>query len=81
MPMLALRLDATFLGLPFSDFSGAFKDWQFISSVLVLNFDLLSTRFFGPLLSPWSWLLTQALAQWWQRMRALDTAGSTLMVP
>ncbi|NLZ97684.1 MAG: arsenic resistance protein [Micrococcus sp.] len=165
MPMLALLLYATFLGLPFSDFSGAFKDWKFMSSVLVLNFvvvpvvvwivsrivaqdhvvlvgvlcvlltpcvdyvivfaglakgdsqsllaaapvlmivqlmllpvylwlflgsGFIASIEFRPFVDAFLWIivvplvlaaLTQALAQRWQRMRVIDAAGSTLMVP
>ncbi|MDN6359059.1 MAG: arsenic resistance protein, partial [Yaniella sp.] len=38
VPLLALLLYATFLGVPFNCFGAAFKDWKFMSSALVLNF-------------------------------------------
>src|SRR5699024_8399793 len=38
VPLLALLLYATFLGVPFNRFGAAFKDWEFMSSALVLNF-------------------------------------------
>lgn len=38
VPLLALLLYATFLGVPFNHFGAAFKDWKFMSSALVLNF-------------------------------------------
>ena len=38
MPLLALVLYVTFLGMPLANVTAAFKDWKFMASVLVLNF-------------------------------------------
>lgn len=40
-PMLALLLYATFLDIPFGRIGRAFKDWRFLSTVLVVNFFLV----------------------------------------
>ena len=37
-PVLALLLYATFLGIPFSRIGHAFRDWRFLSTILVVNF-------------------------------------------
>lgn len=37
-PVLGLLLFATFLGVPFAQFGHAFRDWRFLTAVLVLNF-------------------------------------------
>lgn len=41
MPLLAVLLYATFLGLPLGNITAAFKDWKFMSAVLILNFVLV----------------------------------------
>lgn len=41
LPVLALLLYATFLGIPFHKMRTAVKDWKFITAVLVLNFLLV----------------------------------------
>lgn len=40
-PVLALLLYATFLGIPFGRIGHAFKDWRFLSTILVVNFVLV----------------------------------------
>ncbi|MDO5644877.1 MAG: bile acid:sodium symporter [Dermabacter sp.] len=40
-PVLALLLYATFVGIPFARIGQAFRDWRFLSTVLVLNFVLV----------------------------------------
>lgn len=40
-PVLALLLYATFLGIPFGRIGRAFKDWRFLSAILVVNFVLV----------------------------------------
>jgi len=40
-PVLALLLYATFLGIPFGRIGRAFKDWRFLSTILVVNFVLV----------------------------------------
>lgn len=40
-PVLALLLYATFLGIPFGRIGHAFKDWRFLSTILVVNFALV----------------------------------------
>lgn len=37
-PVLALLIYATFLGIPFGRIGRAFKDWRFLSTILVVNF-------------------------------------------
>ena len=39
--MLALLLYATFLSIPFGRLGRAFKDWRFLTTVLVVNFVLV----------------------------------------
>jgi len=41
LPVLALLLYATFLGIPFVRIGGAFRDWRFLAAVLVVNFILV----------------------------------------
>lgn len=41
LPVLALLLYATFLGIPFAKIGQAFKDWRFLSTILVVNFILV----------------------------------------
>lgn len=38
LPVLALLLYATFLGIPLTKLGRAFRDWRFLGTVLVLNF-------------------------------------------
>lgn len=38
LPVLALLLYATFLGIPFGGIGRAFRDWRFLTTVLVVNF-------------------------------------------
>ena len=52
-PVLALLLYATFLGIPFGRIGRAFRDWRFLSTILVTNYA------FVPLLV---WPLTQIVA-------------------
>jgi len=40
-PVLALLLYATFLGIPFGRIGHAFRDWRFLSTILVVNFVLV----------------------------------------
>lgn len=40
-PVLALLLYVTFLGIPFGRIGRAFKDWRFLSTILVVNFVLV----------------------------------------
>lgn len=40
-PVLALLLYATFLGIPFGRIGRAFRDWRFLSTILVVNFVLV----------------------------------------
>lgn len=40
-PVLALLLHATFLGIPFIKIGRAFRDWRFLSTILVVNFVLV----------------------------------------
>ncbi|MCW4457974.1 arsenic resistance protein [Microbacterium sp. MPKO10] len=40
-PVLALLLYATFLGIPFGRIGHAFRDWRFLSTILVVNFMLV----------------------------------------
>lgn len=40
-PALALLLYATFLGIPFNRLGHAFRDWRFLSTILVVNFVLV----------------------------------------
>ena len=40
-PVLGLLLYATFLGVPFAKIGQAFRDWRFLSTVLVVNFVLV----------------------------------------
>lgn len=40
-PVLALLLFATFLGIPFDRIGRAFRDWRFLSTILVVNFVLV----------------------------------------
>jgi len=40
-PVLALLLYATFLGIPFGRIAHAFRDWRFLSTILVVNFVLV----------------------------------------
>ncbi|GAA1483259.1 arsenic resistance protein [Brachybacterium fresconis] len=40
-PVLALLLYATFLGIPFDRIGRAFRDWRFLSTILVVNFVLV----------------------------------------
>lgn len=40
-PVLGLLLYATFLGVPFARIGQAFRDWRFLSTVLVVNFVLV----------------------------------------
>ena len=40
-PVLALLLYATFLGIPFGRIGRAFKDWRFLSTILVVKFVLV----------------------------------------
>jgi len=46
-PVLGLLLYATFLGIPFTRIARAFRDWRFLSAVLVLNFVLVPIIVFG----------------------------------
>lgn len=46
-PVLAALLFATFLGVPIIDLGRAFRDWRFLSAVLVLNFVLVPVVVFG----------------------------------
>ncbi|MFJ4760198.1 arsenic resistance protein [Kocuria marina] len=52
-PVLALLLYATFLGIPFDRIGHAFRDWRFLSAILVVNFVLV------PLVV---WLLSRIVA-------------------
>ncbi|WP_210603413.1 arsenic resistance protein [Brevibacterium oceani] len=40
-PVLALLLYATFLGIPFARIGRAFRDWRFLSTILLVNFVLV----------------------------------------
>ncbi|WP_022883886.1 arsenic resistance protein [Glaciibacter superstes] len=40
-PLLGALLYATFLGVPFTRFGRAFRDWRFLATVLVVNFVLV----------------------------------------
>lgn len=40
-PVLGLLLYATFLGVPFAKIGQAFRDWRFLSTILVVNFVLV----------------------------------------
>ncbi|QDQ97173.1 arsenic resistance protein [Tomitella fengzijianii] len=40
-PVLALLLYATFLGIPFARIGHAFRDWRFLSTILIVNFVLV----------------------------------------
>lgn len=46
-PVLGLLLFATFVGVPFSQFGRAFRDWRFLLAVLALNFVLVPVVVFA----------------------------------
>ncbi|UTT63753.1 bile acid:sodium symporter [Microcella humidisoli] len=46
-PVLALLLFATFLGVPVIELGGAFRDWKFLSTVVVVNFVVVPIVVFG----------------------------------
>ena len=46
-PVLALLLFATFLGVPIIELGRAFRDWKFLSTVVVVNFVIVPIVVFG----------------------------------
>lgn len=46
-PVLGLLLYATFLGVPFRQIGQAFRDWRFLTTVLVMNFVLVPVVVWG----------------------------------
>lgn len=46
-PVLALLLFATFLGVPVIELGRAFRDWKFLSTVVVVNFVIVPIVVFG----------------------------------
>jgi len=47
LPVLAVLLYATFLGIPFASIARALRDWRFLGTVLVVNFLVVPAVVFG----------------------------------
>lgn len=54
LPMLALLLYATFVGIPFAKMGRAFRDWRFLTTILAVNFLLVPAV---------AWVLSRIVAQ------------------